>query len=166
MQRYPRALGRGKGADLGWGLGGWSFQSPGAILGEGILRRTGRARMHRQKEGQTDVGKRLTQQREETDKEMGMSRQRDPQGHSWADVSRGQGAEREQQVRQTQRDPRSRGAREGQRATQTQRQWGIWGDGQRGRWDARSPGHGLWQPERSGWRGRVPGRGCVRGPGG
>ena len=81
------------GADLVWGLGGWSFQSPGAILGEGILRRTGRARMHRQKEGQTDVGKSLTQQREESDKEMGTGGQRDPQGHCWADVSRGQGAE-------------------------------------------------------------------------
>ena len=82
-----------RGADLVWGLGGWSFQSPGAILGEGILRRTGRARMHRQKEGQTDVGKCLTQQREESDKEMGTGGQRDPQGHCWADVSRGQGAE-------------------------------------------------------------------------
>ena len=61
--------------------------------------------MHRQKEGQTNVGKSLTQQREETDKEMGTSGQRDPQGHSWTDVSRGQGVEREWQVRQTQRDP-------------------------------------------------------------
>lgn len=77
--------------------------------------------MHRQKEGQTDVGKSLTQQREETDKEMGTGRQRDPRGHHWADVSRGQGAERELQVRQTQRDPQGRGAREGQRAIQTQR---------------------------------------------
>ena len=49
--------------------------------------------MHRQKEGQTDVGKSLTQQREESDKEMGTGGQRDPQGHCWADVSRGQGAE-------------------------------------------------------------------------
>ena len=61
--------------------------------------------MHRQKEGQTNMGKSLTQQREATDKEMGTSGQKDPQEHSWADVSRGQGVERERQVRQTQRDP-------------------------------------------------------------
>ena len=61
--------------------------------------------MHRQKEGQTDMGKSLTQQREATDKEMGTSGQKDPQEHSWADVSRGQGVERERQVGQTQRDP-------------------------------------------------------------
>lgn len=87
--------------------------------------------MHRQKEGQTDVGKSLTQQREETDKEMGMSGQRDPQGHSWADISRGQGAEREQHVRQTQRDPleqRGQGGAESNTDSEAAGHMGRWAE--------------------------------------
>ena len=67
-------------------------------------------------------------------------------------------------MRQTQRPLGQRGQGGAESNTDSEGR-GRWADGQGGWCDARSPGHGLWQPECSGWQGRVSGRGCARGPG-
>ena len=108
----PGALGGEKGGGLGQGLGGMVFPGsrshPGK--GDGGENRKGK---DGQTERQTNVRNGLTQQREGSDKEMGMSGQRDPQRHSWTDCQqRAGGGEGSAGETDTERHPRSRAGRE------------------------------------------------------
>lgn len=134
----------GERGQIWMGLRGWSFQSPQSHPGRGHPTETGRARMHRQKEGQTD-GKAASPNRREELTEMGMSSSRGTHRTQLGRCQQGAGGGARNKKSDRHSETLSRGAREGQSNTDSE------AVGHMGRWAERplgceEPRHGLWQP--------------------